>query len=81
MEAPVRNQKFKQERDPRNPLYDHGGIRGRLKSRKRFLTHEILDPDQTKRDLPTRQMEPPQMPFKNQQRISQKALFFQGENV
>ena len=46
-DAHVRNQKIKQERDPRHPLYDHGKIRGRLVSEKSFLAKESLDPDQT----------------------------------
>jgi len=47
-DAHVRNQKHKQETDERHPLADHGQPRGRLKSRNSFLTHESLDPAETK---------------------------------
>lgn len=40
-----RTEKFKQQTDPRHPLFNHTYPKSRLKSRKSFRTVESLDPD------------------------------------
>ena len=46
-QAHARIEKFKQEMDPRHPMFDHKYPQSRLKSRKSFRTVESLNPDQS----------------------------------